>query len=83
MIALLKEIESMNIKIMDFLDAHTEPNQLLEDIKDAKLRSICAEIVKWYSEMGDFWIDDPLRISNNFAWGKKLLAKCDSYKEAA
>lgn len=79
MVKILQAIESMNEKIMDFLYAHTKPEERIEDMKDEKLRGICSEIVKWYGEMGEYWCDDPVRISNNYAWGQKLLAKCDKF----
>lgn len=79
MVKLLQAIESMNEKIMDFLYAHTKPEERIEDMKDEKLRNICQEIVKWYGEMGEYWCDNPVRISDNYAWGVKLLAKCDNF----
>lgn len=79
MIKLLESIQSMNEKIMNFLYVHTKPEEQIEDMKDEKLRGICTEIVKWYGEMGEYWVDDPVRISNNFAWGTKLLAKCNKF----
>lgn len=79
MVKLLQAIESMNEKIMDFLYAHVKPEEQIEDIKDEKLRGICSEIVKWYGEMGEYWCDNPVRISDNYAWGVKLLAKCDNF----
>ena len=83
MLKLLETIETMNTKIMDFLYKHTKPEESIEDMKDEKLRGICTEIVKWYGEMGEFWCDDPVRISNDYAWGVNLLAKCNGYKEVA
>lgn len=79
MVKLLETIESMNTKIMNFLYTHVGPEERIKDIKDEKLRGICTEIVKWYGEMGEYWVDNPARISNNFAWGTKLLAKCNKF----
>jgi len=79
MIKLLETIESMNTKIMNFLYAHVGPEERIKDIKDEKLRSICTEIVKWHGEMGEYWVDNPVRISDNYAWGAKLLAKCNKF----
>lgn len=80
---LLEAIETMNTKILNFLYNHTKPEEMVDDIKDSKLREICKEIVKWYGEMGEYWCDNPVRIADNYAWGTKLLAKCNGYKEVA
>ena len=61
---------------MQFLYDHVKPEQMVEDIKDKKLRTLCEEILKWNSEMNEYWVDDEKRCINNVIWGMKLATKC-------
>lgn len=75
----LNNINNYNTKIMQFLYDHVEPEQLVEDIKDKKLRTLCEEILKWNSEMNEYWVDDEKRCIKNVLWGMKLATKCRDF----
>ena len=75
----LKNIERYNTKIMNFLYDHVGPEEMVEDIQDSKLRTLCEEIKKWYAEMCDYWCDDEKRCVKNVVWGMKLATKCRDF----
>ena len=81
MIEKLQQIEKDNTEIMDFLYDHVEPEQLIDDIEDTGLRTICNAIKKWYAEMGEYWVDDVARIIHNSVWGTCIRVAIKKFNE--
>ena len=81
MIEKLQQIEKDNTEIMDFLYEHVEPEQSIDDIEDAGLKTICNAIKKWSAEMGEYWVDDVARIIHNSIWGTCIRVAIKKFNE--
>ena len=81
MIEKLQQIEKDNTEIMDFFYDHVEPEQLIDDIEDTALKTICNAIKKWYAEMGEYWVDDVARIIHNSIWGTCIRVAIKKFNE--
>lgn len=77
----LQQIEKDNTEIMDFLYDHVEPEQSIDDIEDIGLKTICNAILKWYAEMGKYWVNDVARIIHNSIWGTCIRVAIKKFKE--
>ena len=76
-------INKGNEIIMNWFYDNTQPEERIEDIPEGTKKEILKECIKWYGEMGEYWVDDPARISKNIAWADELINKIISYKENA
>ena len=77
----IQQIEKDNTEIMDFLYDHVEPEQMIDDIEDTGLKTICKAIKKWYAEMGEYWVDDVARIIHNSIWGTCIRVAIKKFNE--
>ena len=77
----IQQIEKDNTEIMDFLYDHVEPEQMIDDIEDTGLKTICKAIKKWYAEMGEYWVDDCHRIIHNSIWGTCIRVAIKKFNE--
>ena len=76
-------INKGNEIIMDWFYDNVQPEEHIDDMPEGTKKNICKECMKWYAEMGEYWVDDPARIRKNIAWADELIKKINSYKEAA
>lgn len=65
--------------IMDWFYKNVKPEESIDDMPEGTKKDICKECVKWYGEMGEYWVDDPKRISKNVKWANSLIEKIRAY----
>ena len=64
----MEQINKDHIIVMNFLYKHVEPEQMIDEIEDVNLRTICQGIKKWYRESCEYWCDNAARIIHNSLW---------------
>lgn len=64
----MEQINKDHTIVMDFLYKHVAPEQMIDEIEDVNLRTICQGIKKWYAESGEYWCDNAERIIHNSLW---------------
>ena len=76
---IMKQIDKDHSIVMDFLYKHVAPEQLVDEIKDVNLRTICQGIEKWYAESCECWCDDDRRIVHNSLWLTVIKAAIEQF----
>lgn len=79
----LNLINKGNEIIMNWFYDNVKPEERIDDMPEGQKKELCKECVKWYGEMGEYWIDDPARIFKNLVWSGEIVKKINSYEEAA
>lgn len=75
----MEQINKDHNIVMDFLYRHVKPEQMIDDIKDVNLRTICQGIKKWYAESGEYWCDNVARIIHNSLWLASIRAAIEKF----
>lgn len=67
--------------VMDFLYKHVAPEQMIDEIEDVNLKTICQGIKKWYAESGEYWCDNATRIIHNSVWLTAIRAAIEKFNK--
>lgn len=77
----MEQIEKDNTIVMDFLYKHVAPEQMIDEIADVNLRTICQGIKNWYAESGEYWCDNVERIIRNSLWLTCIKAAIEKFNK--
>ena len=75
----MEQINKDHNIVMDFLYKHVAPEQMIDDIEDVNLRTICQGIKKWYAESCEYWCDNAARIIHNSLWLTAIKAAIEKF----
>ena len=64
----MDQINKDHAIVMNFLYKHVATEQMIDEIEDVNLKTICQGIKKWYAESGEYWCDNATRIIHNSVW---------------
>lgn len=73
-------INKGNTAIMEWFYKTVKPEESIDDMPDGTKKKICKECMKWYAEMGEYWVDDKARIIKNIQWLDSLTKKIKAYE---
>lgn len=77
----MEQINKDHVVVMDFFYKHVAPEQMVDEIKDINLKTICQGIKKWFVESGEYWCDNVDRIIHNSLWLTCIKVAIEKFNE--